>query len=257
VKSRARDARLRLIGYARVSTEEQVAHGVSLQAQSDRLNAHALAHGYDLTRVEVDEGISGKTPPDRRPALRRALDAVRRREADGIVFLKLDRLSRSVRDILKLADEAKRKGWHIVSMNEHIDTSTAAGKFTLGVLALLAEMERDQVSERTLFGMNHVAREGRARSRFLPFGFRVEGAPDSTVLSAGDRRPLVEHPEEALMLRRMLLMNKQGAGAQKIANGLNADGASNPRTGRPWTTSTVAAILRTVRRRSTIHGNRS
>ncbi|MBK8015119.1 MAG: recombinase family protein [Deltaproteobacteria bacterium] len=240
-----------MIGYVRVSTEDQAQHGVSLAAQRERLAAHASAHGYDLIGVEGDEGVSGKVDPRKRPGLSRALALVRDGGADGLVFLKLDRLSRSVRDILKLADEAKRRGWHIASVHEHIDTSTASGKFTLGVLALLAEMERDQISERTTMGMQQVAREGRARSRFLPFGHRIEGEPDATTLSSGERRPLVEHAEEMAILRRMIDLKSAGLGAQRIAKTLNAEGTLNPRTGREWTTPNVAGLLRTRLNRRT------
>src|SRR6185436_9566170 len=148
---------LRLVGYIRVSTDDQALHGVSLDAQEGRLQAHAKAHakahGYKLVAVERDEGVSGKVAPARRDGLTKAMAAIQLGYADGLVFLKLDRLSRSVRDILRLADDARRGGWHLVSVSELIDTSTATGKFTLGVLALLAEMERDQIGERTRFGM--------------------------------------------------------------------------------------------------------
>ena len=240
---------LRLVGYARVSTEDQATTGVSLAAQEVRLKAHAKAHGYRLLRIETDEGVSGKVPPSRRPGLRRALDAVKDKKADGIAFLKLDRLSRSVRDILSLADDAQRRGSHIVSVHEHIDTSSAAGRFTLGVLALLAQMEREQVGERTVMGMAQVAREGRARSRFLPFGYRIKGADKRTVVKAGDRRQLVEHPAEMRLLRRMQKLRAEGLGARRIARELNAKG-TNPRTGRPWNPSTVAALLRTAKKRA-------
>lgn len=239
-----------MIGYVRVSTEEQAQHGVSLAAQRDRLAAHSSAHGYELIAVEADEGMSGKIDPRKRPGLCRALDQIREGGADGLVFLKLDRLSRSVRDILKLADEAKRRGWHIASVAEHIDTSTASGKFTLGVLALLAEMERDQVSERTTMGMQQLAKEGRARSRFLPFGYRIEGEPDATTLSPGEHRTLVEYGEEMRILRRMFDLKRGGLGAQRIAKTLNAEGTLNPRSNREWSTPNVAGILRSAEKRA-------
>ncbi len=247
---------LRVIGYERVSTDEQVLQGVSLDAQRVRLKAHAKAHGYELVGIERDNGVSGKVPPSKREGLRRALDLIRAGNADGIVFLKLYRLSRSVRDILKLADDARRGGWHLMSVSEHIDTSTASGKFTLGVLALLAEMERDQVGERTRIGMAQLALEGRVRSRFLPFGFRVEGASRATSVKAGEKRKLVADRRETQILRRMLRLRKSGKGAHLIAKYLNEDRVGNPRTGKPWTTGTVAAIMRTADRRALLAANK-
>lgn len=243
------DSPLRLVGYIRVSTEDQALHGVSLDAQRTRLRAYAKAHGHQLVRIEVDDGVSGKVKPLKRTGLSAALASVRGREADGLVFLKLDRLSRSVRHVLDIADDAKRQGWHLLSVSEHIDTSTAAGKFTLGVLGLLAEMEREQIAERTRFGMAELQRQGRARSRFLPFGYRVRGAAKATALRPGGGRELVEHADEQALLRRMLRAKAKGLGAQRIAGVLNKAGATNPRTKLPWSTGTVAAILRTAARR--------
>src|SRR5262245_57246388 len=113
---------VRLVLYARVSTEDQADHGVSLAAQRERLAAVVAAHGYEAIRVEVDAGISGKTPPLRRPALARALAAVRAGEADGIAVLKLDRLSRSTTDTINLVESAERDGWRLLSVSESLDT---------------------------------------------------------------------------------------------------------------------------------------
>lgn len=240
---------LRLVGYVRVSTDDQALNGLSLDAQRVRIEAHALAHGCELVSTESDQGVSGKVPPRERDGLRRALLLVESGKADGIVFLKLDRLSRSVADILRLADTARRRGWHLVSVQESIDSSTASGKMILTVLAALAEMEREQISERTRVGMEQLAREGRGRSSILPLGFRVHGAPNSTTLRAGDQRKLVEHRGEQAILRRMLALQASGLGARRIAKALNHSGIANPRTGHPWHPSTVATLLRTARRR--------
>ncbi|UCF41683.1 MAG: recombinase family protein, partial [Gemmatimonadota bacterium] len=103
-----------LVGYCRVSTEEQAREGVSLDAQRKRLAAYCTAHGFELAGVESDEGLSGGVPPAQRPGLTRALEQVRRGEAAGLVVVKLDRLSRSVRDVLDLADSAQCTDWRLV-----------------------------------------------------------------------------------------------------------------------------------------------
>ena len=246
---RPTDGKLRLVGYVRVSTDDQATNGVSLDAQRERIQAHAIAHACELVGIEHDEGVSGKVPPRKREGLGRALKAVDAGEADGLVFLKLDRLSRSVRDILEIAEEARRGGWHLVSVQESIDTSTAAGKMILTVLAALAEMEREQIGERTRMGMDQVAREGRARSSRLPFGYRVDGT-DAITLTAGDVRSLVEHEGEQRILRRICQLVKAKMGARRIARDLNERGLINPRTHAPWNPFTVAGLLRTIRRRS-------
>ena len=237
---------LRLVGYCRVSTEEQARDGISLVAQAERLRAYAVAHGAELVSMERDE-CSGKLAPARRPGLAAALSAVRGGEADGVLALKLDRLSRSTRDVLDLVDESGRDGWRLVSVSEQLDTGTAAGRLVVTVLAALAQMEREQVGERTRFALAAVAREGRARSRFTPFGWRT--ADGEAEVRAGDRRPLEQHGLEQALLKSMLRARQRGLGARRLARWLNERGRENVRTGKPWTPETVATVLRSHDRR--------
>lgn len=242
---------VRLVLYCRVSLEDQAVKGVSLAAQRDRLTAFAAAHGYVVAGVEEDAGVSGKIPPLRRPALARALAAVKAGEADGIVALKLDRLSRSTMDTINLVESAERDGWRLLSVSEALDTGSAAGRMVVTILAALAQMEREQIGERTTMGMEQIAREGRARSYRLPFGHRVEGSASAT-LAAGDRSQLVEDPEESALLARMLDLRAEGLGPRRIARALNGERTPNPRTRAPWNFGTVAAILRTADRRAAV-----
>ena len=228
----------RLVAYVRVSTTEQADEGVSLAAQRARLAGYATAHGFDLVAVVEDAGVSGSVAPAKRPGLARALDLIRRGEADGLVATKLDRISRSVRDVLALADDAQRAGWRLVSVGEQLDTGSAMGRFALTLLAALAELEREQIGERTRAALVQVAREGRQRSRHAPFGYR----------HAGDL--VVEEPAEQVILDQILDLDAVGTGARAIATNLATRGIPNPRTGKPWNRGTVASILRTVDRRS-------
>ena len=238
-----------LIGYARVSTEEQARVGVSLDAQHERLEVFCIAHGATLVRVETDNGTSGKVAPSKRPGLTRALQSIQSGEADGIVALKLDRLSRSTRDILDLAEDAAKNGWRLVSVSESLDTATATGRFTLTILAALAQLEREQTAERTRLALDHVARQGRARSRFIPFGWRT--ASGGVEQEKGDRQPLVSHKGEQRVLDRIQTLRAAGSGARTIARRLNERRVKNPRApSRAWTPSNVASIMRTIERRA-------
>ena len=80
----------------------------------ERIAAYCLAHDAELIGIEVDEGISGRVTPSKRPGLAGAIQRLEAGEADGIVVLKLDRLSRSTRDVLDLVDETRRRGWRLV-----------------------------------------------------------------------------------------------------------------------------------------------
>jgi DNA invertase Pin-like site-specific DNA recombinase len=239
----------RLIGYVRVSTNEQVESGLSLDAQRERLAAYCTGLDAELVRVEADNGISGKIAPGRRPGLARALAAVRRGDADGIAVLKLDRLGRSTKDLLGLMEGAQRDGWRLISITEALDTRSAIGEFTATILAGLAQMERKLIAERTREAMGQLAKERRVRSGRIPFGFRSAAHPDSVVAIAGDRSQLVEDEAEQRILRQMFRLRAEGLGARRIARSLNATGCVNPRNQRRWTPSTVAKIVATAARR--------
>ena len=107
---------LRVLGYLRVSTEEQAREGVSLDAQRHRIEAHVAAQGWELVSIESDNGISGKAVKNR-PGLRRALGALKKRRADALLMVALDRLSRTTTDVLGLAARSEREGWRILCVN--------------------------------------------------------------------------------------------------------------------------------------------
>lgn len=155
-----------MIGYLRVSTEEQASSGLGLEAQRETIQRYADAQGWDLVWY-VDEGLSAKSLD--RPQLQAALSRLhvipKRRDVDGIVVAKLDRLSRSVHDfsgILKLA--ATRK-WAVVAIDLGVDTSTPTGKLVANVMMSVAEWEREVIGERTSAAMQAAKRAGRHMGR--------------------------------------------------------------------------------------------
>ncbi len=119
-----------VIGYCRVSTEDQAGNGVSLDAQRHRIEAYCTAHGLVLARVEQDAGISAKRTTNR-PGLQRALSALRDGDADGLVVVKLDRLSRTTSDILDLVARAEKEKWALHSIEERLDTESPHGRFVV------------------------------------------------------------------------------------------------------------------------------
>jgi DNA invertase Pin-like site-specific DNA recombinase len=219
-----------VVGYIRVSSEEQAATGVSLDAQRHRIAAYCTAHGLTLLRVEADAGISARRTTNR-PALQRALGALASGEANGLVAVKLDRLSRTTRDVLDLVARADRGGWALHSLEERLDTSTPQGRFVVTLLGALGQLEREQASERTRTAMAELRRQGRRCSGRPPLGYRFDG----------DR--VVEVPAEQTIVRRLRVLKGEGLGAKAIANALNGDGVVNPRTGRPWFHGTVRDIV--------------
>lgn len=134
-------------GYTRVSTEEQAESSLSLDSQERRLRAYCEAHDLELLGIVSDPGISAKDL--NRPGIQSVLASLRAGNGDGIIVAKLDRFSRSTRDILAFTDEVRERGWSLHSLAENIDTSTASGRMFLGIMALFSEFELENIRERT------------------------------------------------------------------------------------------------------------
>jgi len=150
------------LGYVRVSTADQVDNGASLDAQRTALTLEVERRGWDLELV-ADEGLSAKSM--NRPALLGALARLDRGEADALLSIRLDRISRSVADFAGLVDRAGRKGWGLVLLSPALDLADPAGRFTANVLASAAQYERELISARTKEGMAQRKVDGWAGGR--------------------------------------------------------------------------------------------
>lgn len=219
------------IGYVRVSTERQAEEGVSLDAQKNRIAAWCAANGYELAGVECDAGISGKRASNR-PALQAALDRACA-ERCALVVYSLSRLARSTKDALAISERLDKAGADLVSLTEKIDTTSAAGKMVFRMLAVLAEFERDLVSERTRGAMAQKRRAGEKTGGGVPFGFRV--GPDG--------RRLEPAPELAPAVKLIRRRRAAGASLSSIARTLAKRGTPTA-GGGAWSHTQVARIVR-------------
>ena len=156
---------LHAIIYARVSTRDQAASGLGIEAQIARCRAWAEYRGYQVTEVVSENGVSGTLAPDARPGLGRALHALTAGQADALVVAKLDRLGRDVADVLALADTAERQGWSLAVLDLDLDTSTPGGRLVLTMFAALARWERDIIAERTSAALPALKRRGKRLGR--------------------------------------------------------------------------------------------
>ncbi|MDR7161761.1 recombinase family protein [Arthrobacter sp. BE255] len=138
------------IGYARVSTAEQ---------NSDLQHAALKAAGCH--RIFTDHGVSGSSAS--RPELDKMLEHLR--DGDEVVVWKLDRLGRNTRNLLALIDDLERRGVHFRSVTEGISTTGPMGRAMLTVMSAFAQLERDQLVERTRAGMAAAAEHGRKAGR--------------------------------------------------------------------------------------------
>lgn len=149
---------MNVIGYTRVSTEEQAAHGVSIAMQADKIRGQCQVDDLTLITIIEDAGQSAKTL--NRPGLTRALAMLQSGEAEGLVIYKLDRLSRSVVDMGYLCETYFKKTHALLSVTDKIDTKTAGGILVLNVIMSVAQWERETIGERTKAAMVHLKGQG-------------------------------------------------------------------------------------------------
>jgi DNA invertase Pin-like site-specific DNA recombinase len=197
---------------------------------------------YDLEVVaEVeDAGVSAKTLA--RPGLARVLAMLENGEADGVLVCKLDRLTRSVRDLGDLVDRYFAGGkWALLSVAENVDTRSAAGRLVLNVLASVAQWERETCAERTVDALAHLKREG-VRLGGEALGWRRSDGTDE------EGRRIVEDVEaEAETVARIRTLKSEGRTVREIAVLLTAEGRRTKRGGR-WHPTTVQRVLARTRR---------
>jgi len=144
--------------YVRVSTEDQAKHGFSLDAQEEALKNYAAALGYEIFKVYRDEGKSAKDL--KRPEMTNLLTDAEAKKFSAIFIYKLDRFSRSLKDLILTIDKLKELGIDFVSLQDKIETTSASGKLMFHIISAFAEFERNIIGDRTKFGMERKAKEG-------------------------------------------------------------------------------------------------
>jgi DNA invertase Pin-like site-specific DNA recombinase len=219
--------------YIRVSTDEQARHGVSLDAQEERLRAYCTMRGLQVVGMIRDEGVSAFKHLDTRRGGAELLQVIARGKASHVVALKLDRLFRNAADALALTEEWNRAGvaLHLVDMGgAAMDTASPTGRMMLTMLAGFAEFERALISERTTQALTY-KRDQRQAYAPTPYGYRRRGDT------------LHEHRAELATVARIREAAAAGESLAGIARALNADAVPTKRGGK-WHASTVRYLLR-------------
>jgi site-specific DNA recombinase len=233
------------IGYVRVSTDKQADRGVSLEAQQEKVRAMATVHGADLAEVVVDAGESAKSLD--RPGLEQVLEMVRAGTIDLVIVAKLDRLTRSVKDLAVLLELFQRRNVSLVSVAESLDTGSASGRLVLNIMVSVSQWEREAIGERTRDAMRHKISRGEWIGN-TRFGYRV--SPDG--------RRVEPDQNEGNVLNYARRLRQGGKSLREIAVMLNKRGMRT-RSGTAWRHEYVSRILRAERlpsRLESTHGDR-
>ena len=214
--------------YLRVSTREQAQNGNSIPEQKERLTKYCEAHGWTISDYFIDAGLSGSNTD--RPELQRLIDAAKAHTIDAVLVYKLDRLSRSQKDTLNLIENVFLPNKvDFISLSENFDTSTAFGRAMIGMLAVFAQLEREQITERMTIG-----REARAKKGLFHGGPR---GPFGYDYNDGHLTPNAD----AAIVKRIFDLAAAGNGPTHIATVLNENGISI--FGKEWDHRGVRYLL--------------
>lgn len=180
---------MRVALYARVSTEEQAIHGLSIGVQQENLKKWANENHHTIVGVYVDAGVSARKPASKRPDLQRLLNDVRAGKIEMIVFTKLDRWFRNVKEYYKVQDvlDEHRVCWKTIE--EEYETETSAGRFKVNIMLSVAESEADRTSERIKTINKNKRENGLCHHGTQPLGLKIV------------KGKLVEDPETAPIVR--------------------------------------------------------
>ena len=213
--------------YVRVSTEDQAREGYSLGAQRDRLISYCEAQGWDVADIYQDDGHSGRNT--RRPAYQRML--LEKDSWDIMLVMKMDRIHRNSKNFMIMMESLEKWGKKFTSMNESLDTSNAVGRFVVDIIQRIAQLESEQIGERTYMGMSQKAETGIGLLGFNPpFGYTIQ---NGNLIAIG---------EEAVLVQGVFQAYLRGKSMGWIAGDMNRNN-NFTRRGVKWTVWSISRLL--------------
>ena len=208
----------RVFGYCRVSTVEQSSEGVSLDEQQRRITGRALEIGVELTRIFVEEGVSGSTPLYRRPQGEKLLAAVR--PGDTVIAAKLDRVFRSALDALQVIEDFRRRSIRLILLDIGDVSGNGVSQLVITIMSAVAEFERKRISERVKDSKAQLRHEGRHQGGSRPFGWQF-----GPKMNGHDKaRELIPDAAEQAAIAEILKLRKRGQTLMAIRDAMRARG---------------------------------
>ena len=213
--------------YIRVSTEDQAREGFSLGEQKEKLLQLCAFKGYEVFKIYEDAGISAKDM-EHRPAFQEMLSDMKKGKINYIVAYKLDRVTRSVRDLEELISVLEQYNCFLVCDRDDVNTSTANGRFFVRMLTVLSQLEIEIVSERTKFGLNGAIKSGHLPG-VLPLGYKKDG----------NKKTIIDETTKSV-IERIFRMYLEGKSYQQISNIFNEEELLHPKR---WKDTTIQKII--------------
>ncbi|MFH1283833.1 MAG: recombinase family protein [bacterium] len=216
-------------GYTRVSQERSARNGYGLEAQESDIKKHIEYKCWDLVEIYRENGVSGYRKD--RPALDRLLRDAQNGQFDVVVFPSIDRVGRSVKDVIEIDNFLRKHNVDTVFLREGVDTSTPTGALYRNIMSSVAEFEGKLIYERLSKGKREKAAEGGYVGGWLPYGYAKNG------------EAIVIVKEEADVVEQIFQWKSEGKTLQQICDRLNGDKIRTKRNGQ-WQVSTVRGILK-------------
>ena len=220
----------RVLGYIRVSTEEQANSGLSLESQRQKLQQYCDLHDQEFVDIVVDAGESAKNL--NRPGMQRVIKEINNKSVDVVLVVKLDRLTRSTRDLGDLLDRFGRRDVALAAVSESLDTSTAAGRMVVNMIGVVAQWEREAIGERTSAALQVKRQRGERYSGRSPYGWQYV---DGRMVESNDEQRVIG------MVESMRACD-DGLSLLAISRCLADRGILN-RNGKPFSASSIKRII--------------
>ncbi|MGW6190580.1 recombinase family protein [Bacillus cereus] len=227
--------------YIRVSTQEQVENGYSIEAQDYVLKEYCKANSLNIFQVYVDEGITG-TSIDKRIALQNLLNDAKKQRFQELIVWKVNRLARNLVELLNTVEQLKLNGVSFRSVSEKFETNTPLGQFTLTMMGAVGQLERETIIENTRLGKEHRNQQGwYCGTKIL--GYDV--IPKKICINEGLASNLKVNQQESLLVNEIFQLYASGMGYKAITSSLNKREIKS-KTGKQFSVGVVAAILKNI-----------
>ena len=178
---------MKVIGYVRVSTAKQEQSGLSLEAQELKIRQYCELYELELVEIIVDAGASAKTLE--RTGIQSAMTMIKNGAAHGLVVAKLDRLTRSIKDLNVLIEDLFNKA-ALISVSDQVDTTTPSGRLILNILMSVSQWEREEIGERTKTAMKAKKSKGQYTGGKTPLGWKLD--KDGQEIPDDDEQELIK-----------------------------------------------------------------
>ena len=217
--------------YIRVSTEEQAKNGYSIQAQKEKLLSFSKIKDWNVYKIYIDEGKSGKDL--NREEVQNLIKDIENKIINNVLVYKIDRLTRSTKDLIDLIELFKKNNCDFNSLNESIDTSSPTGRMFIKIIGLFAEFERETIVERIKMGLERKVKEGYSiASSTTSYGY--EKSKGMKIQSISEN--------ESYVVKKIFFMCKEGKNINEIRKYLETSNIKTKKD-KKWTNKNILNIL--------------